>query len=116
MRKTIDILYECCMMDVIPPVSVIHDYFNINNNNNDDNLSMILGLYQGMFKCRNMKKSIVEKAYKNNQLDKLIHDSYKSYGGIAKSGYYRKFCEDNIVIGETYYDLRETPKIKIKTK
>ena len=44
-----------------------------------------------------MNKSIVEKAYKNNQLDKLIHDSYKSYGGIAVSGYYRKLCEENIV-------------------
>ena len=112
-EKTIDILYECCIEDVFPPISVIHDYFNLSNR---DNLDTILGLYQGMFKCRNMKKSIVEKAYKNNQLDKLIHDSYNSYGGIAMSGYYRKFCEENIVIGDTFYDLRETPKTRTKTK
>ena len=113
MRKTIDILYECCMMDVIPPVSVIHDYFNISNR---EHIDTIWSVYSGMFKCMEMNKSIVEKAYKNNQLDKLIHDSYKSYGGIARSGYYRKFCEENIVIGDTYYDLRETPKIKTRTK
>jgi predicted nucleic-acid-binding Zn-ribbon protein len=103
MRKTIDILYECCMMDVIPPVSVIHDYFNINNNNNDDNLSMILGLYQGMFKCRNMKKSTVEKAFKKNELDKLIHVSYKLYiAQGSRSGYYKEFCDKKFSIGETY--------------
>jgi hypothetical protein len=46
-----------------------------------------------------MNKSIVEKAYKTNQLDKLIHDSYKIYG---TSGYYKMFCDKNIEIGKTY--------------
>ena len=113
MNKSIEDLYRSSVFNDGLTASVIHDYFNLSNH---DHIETILGLYQGMFKCRNMKKSIVEKAYKNNQLDKLIHDSYNSYGGIAMSGYYRKFCEENIVIGETYYDLRETPKIKTKTK
>ena len=104
MRKTIDMLYECCMDDVIPPISVIHDYFNITNHNNDDNLSIILGLYIGMFKFRDMKKSTVEKAFKNNELDKLMHVSYKIYiaqGG--RSGYYRDFCNKDIKIGNTFH-------------
>jgi hypothetical protein len=43
-------------------------------------LDIILGIYQGLIKIKEMDKSIVEKAHKTNQLDKLIHDSYKIYG------------------------------------
>ena len=43
-----------------------------------------------MIKIKGMNKNIVEKAFLNNQLDKLIHDSYKVYG---TSGYYKKFCD-----------------------
>ena len=111
MRKSIEDLYKSSVFNDRLTTAVIHDYFNISNR---DHIDTIWSVYSGMFKCMEMNKSIVEKAYKNNQLDKLIHDSYKSYGGIAKSGLYRKFCEENIVIGETYYDLRETPKIKTK--
>ena len=53
-----------------------------------------------MLKIKGMDKSIVEKAFKKNQLDKLIHDSYKVYG---TSGYYRMFCEKDIKIGKTYF-------------
>ena len=113
MNKSIEDLYKSSVFNDRLTTSVIHDYFNISNR---EHIDTIWSVYSGMFKCMEMNKSIVEKAYKNNQLDKLIHDSYKSYGGIAKSGYYRKFCEENIVIGDTYYDLRETPKIKTKTK
>jgi hypothetical protein len=37
-----------------------------------------------------MDKSIIEKALKKNELDKLIHDSYNIYGS---SGYYKMFCD-----------------------
>ena len=100
MRKTIDILYECCMEDVIPSISVIHDYFNLSNR---DNLDTILGLYQGMFKFRDMKKSTVEKAFKKNELDKLMHVSYKIYiAQGSRSGYYKEFCDKKITIGDIY--------------
>ncbi len=69
------------MLDIMPPLPVIADYFGLDN---IDNLDIILGLYQGIIKIKEMDKSTVEKAYKLNQLDKLIHDSYKIYG---KSGY-----------------------------
>jgi hypothetical protein len=55
-----------------------------------------------MIKIKGMDKSTVEKAYKNNELDKLnhwFHDSYKIYG---TSGYYKMFCDKNIEIGKTY--------------
>ena len=96
MPKTIDDLLKCCMSDIIPPVPVVADYFGLDNT---DNLYVILGIYQGMLKIKGMDKSIVEKAFKTNQLDELIHDSYRVYG---TSGYYRMFCEKNIKIGNTY--------------
>ena len=42
-------------------------------------------------------KSLFKKI--SNELDKLIHDSYKIYGS---SGYYKMFCDKNIIIGKTY--------------
>jgi len=98
MTKTIDDLVKYCMLDIIPPLPVIADYFGIENASNIENLSTILGLYQGMIKIKGMNKDIVENAYKKNKLDKLIHDSYRIYG---TSGHYRDFCDKNIIIGKT---------------
>ena len=76
MPKTIDDLVKCCMLDTMPSMPVVADYFGLDN---IENLSIILGLYQGMIKIKGMDKRIIEKAFKTNQLDKLIHDSYKIY-------------------------------------
>ena len=96
MPKTIDDLVKCCMMDTMPTMPVVADYFGLDN---IENLSIILGLCQGMIKIKGMDKSIIEKAYKKNEVDKLIHESYKIYG---TSGYYKMFCDKNIKIGKTY--------------
>ena len=96
MPKTIDDLVKCCVLDTMPTMPVVADYFGLDN---VENLSIILGLYQGMIKIKGMDKRIIEKAFKTNQLDKLIHDSYKIYG---TSGYYKMFCDNNITIGKTY--------------
>ena len=96
MVKTIDDLVKCCVLDTMPTIPVIADYFGLDN---VAHLSIILGLYQGMIKIKGMDKSIIEKAYKKNELDKLIHESYKIYG---TSGYYKMFCDKNIIIGKTY--------------
>jgi hypothetical protein len=92
MVKTIDDLVKCCMLDIMPRMPVIADYFGLDN---VDHLSIILGVYQGMIKIKGMNEDIVGKAYKKNELDKLIHDSYKVYGA---SGYYKMFCKKNIII------------------
>jgi hypothetical protein len=96
MTKTIDDLVKCCMLDLMPTMPVIADYFGFDN---VEDLSIILGLYQGMIKIKGMDKDIIENAFKKNRLDKLIHDSYKIYG---TSGYYKIFCEKQIKIGKTY--------------
>ena len=96
MTKTIDDLVKCCMLDLMPTMPVIADYFGFDN---FEDLSIILGLYQGMIKIKGMDKDIIENLFKKNRLDKLIHDSYKIYG---TSGYYKIFCEKQIKIGKTY--------------
>ena len=92
MVKTIDDLVKYCMQDKMPTMPVIADYFGLDN---VAHLSIILGLYQGMIKIKGMDKAIIEKAYKKNELDKLIHDSYEIYG---TSGYYKMFCDQNIIL------------------
>ena len=51
-----------------------------------------------MLNIWNINKDIIEKAFKNNELDKLIHETYNKHG---KTGYYQKFCNNNIKIGKT---------------
>ncbi len=61
MPKTIDALVKCCMLDIKPPIPVIADCIGLHS---IENLSIILGLYEGMIKIKAMDKSIVETAYK----------------------------------------------------
>ena len=98
MPKTIDSLEECCLANVVPSIPVLADYFGLDNLSNEDNIIVILGLYIKMLNCWNIHKDIIEKAFKNNELDKLIHETYNKHG---KTGYYQKFCNNNIKIGKT---------------
>ncbi len=98
MPKTIDSLEECCLANVVPSIPVLADYFGLDNLSNEDNIIVILGLYIKMLNSWNIDKDIIEKAFKNNELDKLIHETYNKHG---KTGYYQKFCNNNIKIGKT---------------
>ena len=98
MSKTIDSLEQCCLANVIPSVPVLVDYFGLDNLSNEDNIIVILGLYIKMLNCWNIHKDIIKNAFNNNELDKLIHDTYNKHG---KTGYYQKFCNKNIKIGRT---------------
>ncbi len=51
-----------------------------------------------MLNSWNINKEVIEQAFKNNELDQLIHDTYKKHG---ETGYYQKFCSKNIKIGKT---------------
>ena len=61
MPKTIDDLVKCCMLDTMPPMPVIADYFGFDN---IDHLSIILGLYQGMIKIMVWIKILLKKRLK----------------------------------------------------
>ena len=101
MPKTIDILVDCCVKNIIPPIPVLADYFGSENlcNYNEDDICVILGLYIKMLNSWNIDKGIIEKAFIDNQLDKLIHETYNKHG---KTGYYEMFCNKNMKIGNTY--------------
>ena len=101
MTKTIDNLVEYCLQNIIPPIPVLADYFGWDNlhNYNEDNICLILGLYIKILNIWNIDKNIIEKAFINNELDKLIHDTYNKHG---KTGYYTMFCDKNIKIGKTH--------------
>ncbi len=98
MSKTIDDIVECCLAHVIPPIPVLADYFGWDNLHNyiEDNICIILGLYIKMLNIWYIDKDIIEKAFRNNELDNLIHDTYKKH---VKTVYYKMFCDKNIKIG-----------------
>ena len=101
MPKKIDILVYCCDNNIIPPVPVLADFFGSDSlcNYNEDDICVILGLYQKMLNSWNIDKSIIEKAFLDNQLDQLIHDTYNKHG---KTGYYQLFCNKNMKIDQTH--------------
>ena len=77
--------YELCKSfdnDTTPDVSVL---FN----------------YKGLYK-KGVTAETFHKCYLTNRLDELIHKKYTH----KKSGYYNKFVEKKIIIGNTYEDLR----------
>ncbi len=49
MTKTIDSLVNICEMDILPCIPVIADYFGLQNCN-ENNIPIILGIYQKMLK------------------------------------------------------------------
>ncbi len=61
MTKTIDDIVKCCMLDSMPTMPVIADYFGFDN---VEDLRIILRLYQGVIKIEGMDKDIIEKAFK----------------------------------------------------
>jgi hypothetical protein len=100
MSKTIEDLVECCQANVIPPFPVLADYFGWDNlhNFNEGNICLILGLYIKMLNSWNINTDIIEKAFINNELDNLIHDTYKKQG---KTGFNQMFCDKNTIIRKT---------------
>jgi hypothetical protein len=54
MANTIDDLVKCCMLDIIPPLLVIADYFGLDY---IYYLDSILGLYQGIIQIKGMDYS-----------------------------------------------------------
>ena len=102
MPKTIDSLVNDCHMDTLPSMPVIADYYGLQNFN-EDNIPVILGIYQKMLKPQSfgfgIDKNDIEKAFLENKLDELIHEAYKK-NGITR--YYKIFCERNIKVNNEY--------------
>ena len=72
---TANILVRHIYDDIIPNdyISVIVDYFNIENASDDDKIQIIFGLYQGLIKYKGVTADLLHKCSITNRLDELIN-------------------------------------------
>lgn len=88
--------------------SIINDLFGYMNwtddmmENEEETLSMFIGLYEGLFLLDVSYKEIY-RCFLSNKLDELIHTKYS----LNKSKYYKNFCDKKIIIGKTFLNLNE---------
>lgn len=84
-------------------IPLIADYFGLHNKKYE---STLMGIYQGLFKYGTTEE-VIEQAAKCGKLDELIHKVYKN----RETGYYKEFCDNNIVIGRTLLFVSENELI-----
>jgi hypothetical protein len=102
--RTSDILISCVYEDVLPPPSVLADYFGFENLMSKENLSIIFGLYSGLIKYKLVTSNELHFACKNNTLNKFITEKYdKLCQENRTSKYYTEFCERGIIIDVGLY-------------
>jgi len=102
MSKTIDVLFNNILTGVTIHPAVIADYFGFDNDN-EDNYSIIYGIYEGLIKYKGISKLLLENCFMTNRLDELIHKKYTHH----KNKYYVNFVKKNIIIGDTYFNFIE---------
>jgi hypothetical protein len=88
-----------CYMDEIPSpfgesIYVIKHFFGFENYLDDKKKVIIFGVYQGIIKYMNVNVAELVEACCQNKLNEFIHNKYSK----RSSGYYRQFCEMNIII------------------
>ena len=67
-------------------------------NSRNNTLDLILAVYKGLY-IMDVSHTELHRCFQRNKLDELIHTKYS----LRKSGYYKDFCKENIVIGQTYF-------------
>ena len=97
--------------DTIPVdnVSVLVDYFNVENCENDENLNIIFRVYQGLIKFKGINEDLLHKCFLQKRLDELIHKKNK----YSPTGYYEQFVKKHIVIGNTNMLPKKERKLEI---
>lgn len=110
-----EVLYKYFKGEMNLHPSIICDLFGRFNwtkdmeTNNNDTISLYLGLYKGLY-IMDVSYKEIYRWFINNRLDELIHIKYS----LHKSDYYREFCEKKIKIGITCNiknDKKEEPYI-----
>ena len=96
--------YECISNDFGIPsdFELLRAFFGKENMQDDNILTIIYGVYRGLY-LKGIEKDLLYKCYISNNLDKLIHKKYSH----SKSAYYLDFVDKNIEIGKTYADNNE---------
>jgi hypothetical protein len=75
---------------------VLLDYYGLSNINNNKNIDIIRGIYEGL-KLKGIQPILLHLCFLTNRLDELIHKQYT----YNKSKYYIDFLKNNIKIGDT---------------
>ena len=108
--RTSDLLVNYCLNYTIPSEpAIICDFFGFHI---IENMDIIFGIYQGLIKHKGITSNELNKAFKNQKLNQLIHAKYKN----KKSKYYNEFCENNINVGlslEKLQDYSDNSKFEI---
>ena len=90
-------LVECCVCDELPSlIPTLDDYFG-KYINDPENFIIIFGIYQCLVKFKGVDKKLLHKCYLANRLDDLINIKFKH----APTGYYKKYINNKIIIGNT---------------
>ena len=87
---TAKMLAQCCYNDVFPPLPVLVDFFG--NARSEEEISIVLGLYQVLLKKKGVTVELLENCFKTNRLNELAHAKHHH----GKSGYYKEFILKNI--------------------
>lgn len=88
--------------------SIIVDLFGYSNwtqemlDETEEYISLFIGLYKGLY-LMDVTHQEINRYYSNGKLDELIHMKYS----IGRSGYYKEFCDKNIIIGKTIMDVEK---------
>lgn len=90
-------LIRCVDDDVLPPLSVVADYFG-KECGSDEDITTIFGLYQGLIKYRGVSADEVFNAYLSGSLDNLMDKYYTN----RQTQYYKTYKDQGIKIGITY--------------
>ena len=88
MSSTAEILRTCCLQDLIPPKPVLIDYFGASASN-DQEIPIILGIYQCLIKQRGVKLDLLVNCFLSNRLNELVHAKFKHIPTRIN----KKFCD-----------------------
>ena len=91
-------LVDCAYRDCLPSdIPTIIDYFG--DFTDEKTFSLLFGVYQGLIKYKNVTSDLLHMCFLSNPLDKLIHKKFT----YIPSGYYQKFKDQNLIIGNTNF-------------
>ena len=89
-------LVDCAYKDCFPSnIPTIVDYFG--DFTDEKTFSLLFGVYQGLIEYKNVRLNLLHMCFLSNRLDELIHKKFTD----RPSGYYEKFKDQNLIIGNT---------------
>ena len=86
-KTTAEELVEACFRDLIPSIPTIFDYFG--NAETETDLSIVLGIYQGLLKYKSVDVDYLYQCFLQDKLNELVHAKFK----FKPTGYYKMFCD-----------------------